>query len=127
MRGWENIASSRKLSLGWEQQLVAQSVDMLIGQRAQVIIGNGLSDSFVSLTTISIARVRSSVVRLYHLILQGIHARTSGLYRWWWGTRIFTSQVPPKGMSTTYAQEGFRLMEVRLSVTMRQGIEVRAV
>ncbi|KAI0756218.1 hypothetical protein C8Q80DRAFT_1127284 [Daedaleopsis nitida] len=43
MGGWEKIASSRDLSLGWEQQFVAQSVDMLIGQRAQVIIGNGFS------------------------------------------------------------------------------------
>ena len=40
--GWGKIASSRDLKLSWEQQYVAQAVDMLIGQRAQVIIGNGV-------------------------------------------------------------------------------------
>ncbi len=40
--GWDKIASSRDLQLSWEQQFVAQSIDMLIGQRAQVIIGNGV-------------------------------------------------------------------------------------
>ena len=46
MGGWEKIASSRELTLTWEQQYVAQSVDMLIGQRAQVLIGNGVSVMF---------------------------------------------------------------------------------
>jgi len=40
---WNKISSSRDLELTWEQKYVAQSVDMLIGQRAQVIIGNGWS------------------------------------------------------------------------------------
>ena len=44
--GWNKIASSRDLHLTWEQQFVAQSVDMLIGQRAQVIIGNGVRRIF---------------------------------------------------------------------------------
>ncbi|CDO74834.1 hypothetical protein BN946_scf185022.g4 [Trametes cinnabarina] len=39
---WEGIASSRDLVLGWEQKYVAQAVDMLIGQRAQILIGNGV-------------------------------------------------------------------------------------
>ena len=42
MGGWEKVASSRDMQLSWEQQFVAQSVDMLVGQRAQVIIGNGV-------------------------------------------------------------------------------------
>lgn len=41
--GWDHIASSRELVLDKEQQYIAQSVDMLIGQRAQVLIGNGVS------------------------------------------------------------------------------------
>ncbi|KAH9854362.1 hypothetical protein C2E23DRAFT_818421 [Lenzites betulinus] len=41
--GWDKIASSRDLVLNKEQQYIAQSVDMLIGQRAQAIIGNGFS------------------------------------------------------------------------------------
>lgn len=40
---FKSVASSRDLKLNWEQKYVAQSVDMLIGQRAQVLIGNGFS------------------------------------------------------------------------------------
>jgi len=40
---WDQIASSRDLKLNWEQKYVAQTVDMMIGQRAQVFIGNGFS------------------------------------------------------------------------------------
>ena len=42
---WGRIASSRDLTLSWEQKYVGQAVDMLIGQRAQVMIGNGVSGS----------------------------------------------------------------------------------
>ncbi|EIW79021.1 hypothetical protein CONPUDRAFT_126793 [Coniophora puteana RWD-64-598 SS2] len=40
---WDSIASSRDLKLTWEQKYVAQSVDMYIAERAQVLIGNGWS------------------------------------------------------------------------------------
>ncbi|KAL6307767.1 hypothetical protein BKA93DRAFT_727030 [Sparassis latifolia] len=40
---FKTVTSSRDLRLNWEQKYVAQSVDMLIGQRAQVLIGNGFS------------------------------------------------------------------------------------
>ena len=40
---WKRIASSRDLVLNKEQKYAAQAVDMLIGQRAQVLIGNGVS------------------------------------------------------------------------------------
>ncbi|CCM02754.1 uncharacterized protein FIBRA_04862 [Fibroporia radiculosa] len=40
---FERVTGSRDLRLSWEQKYVAQSVDMLIGQRAQVLIGNGFS------------------------------------------------------------------------------------
>ncbi|KAL7284994.1 hypothetical protein ACG7TL_000083 [Trametes sanguinea] len=40
---WEAITSSRDLVFNWEQKYVAQAVDMLVGQRAQVFIGNGWS------------------------------------------------------------------------------------
>ncbi|KII84728.1 hypothetical protein PLICRDRAFT_179075 [Plicaturopsis crispa FD-325 SS-3] len=40
---WEGIASSRDLKLNWEQRYVAQAVDMMVGQRAQVFVGNGFS------------------------------------------------------------------------------------
>lgn len=40
---WDNIASSRDLELNDEQRYVAQAADMLVGQRADVFIGNGVS------------------------------------------------------------------------------------
>ncbi|KAH9885452.1 hypothetical protein C8Q73DRAFT_304313 [Cubamyces lactineus] len=40
---WQMISSSRDLVLNWEQRHVAQAVDMLVGQRAQVFVGNGWS------------------------------------------------------------------------------------
>ncbi|KAH9931877.1 uncharacterized protein B0H18DRAFT_871848 [Fomitopsis serialis] len=45
MRGpaWRSISSSRDLIVNREQQYVKQAVDMLIGQRAQVFLGNGFS------------------------------------------------------------------------------------
>ncbi|OJT10736.1 hypothetical protein TRAPUB_12768 [Trametes pubescens] len=41
--GWEMIASSRDLVLNWEQKYVSQAVDMLVAQRAQILLGNGFS------------------------------------------------------------------------------------
>ena len=43
MGGWDKIASSRDLALNSEQKEVAHAVDMMIGQRAQVFVGNGVS------------------------------------------------------------------------------------
>ncbi|KAI0746839.1 hypothetical protein C8Q80DRAFT_1220099 [Daedaleopsis nitida] len=40
---WAHVASSRDLMLNSEQKYVAQAVDMLVAQRAQVFIGNGFS------------------------------------------------------------------------------------
>ncbi|KAH9830041.1 uncharacterized protein C8Q71DRAFT_387455 [Rhodofomes roseus] len=40
---WRSISSSRDLVVNREQQYVKQAVDMLIGQRAQVFMGNGFS------------------------------------------------------------------------------------
>lgn len=42
---WEKIATRRDLTLDWEQTFVSQAVDMLVGQRAQVLIGNGVRSS----------------------------------------------------------------------------------
>lgn len=42
---WEGVASSRELNLDWEQRYVAQTVDMVVGQRAQVFVGNGVRHS----------------------------------------------------------------------------------
>ncbi|RDX54563.1 hypothetical protein OH76DRAFT_976578 [Lentinus brumalis] len=40
---WAHISSSRDLMLNPEQKYVAQAMDMLVAQRAQVFIGNGFS------------------------------------------------------------------------------------
>lgn len=42
---WEHIATSRDMLLTPEQRYVSQTMDMLIGERAQVFIGNGVSKS----------------------------------------------------------------------------------
>ncbi|KAH9947083.1 hypothetical protein B0H21DRAFT_740270 [Amylocystis lapponica] len=39
---WTNIANSRDILLTQEQNYVKQAVDMVIGQRAQVFVGNGV-------------------------------------------------------------------------------------
>ncbi|KAI0768689.1 hypothetical protein BD413DRAFT_629446 [Trametes elegans] len=40
---WDAIASSRDLVLNWEQRHVSHAVDLLVAQRAQVLVGNGFS------------------------------------------------------------------------------------
>ncbi|KAI0789483.1 hypothetical protein C8Q75DRAFT_878732 [Abortiporus biennis] len=40
---WEKITTTKDMTLNWEQEYVSQAVDMLIGQRAQVLVGNGFS------------------------------------------------------------------------------------
>ena len=45
---WEAVSSSRDLVLDWEQKFVAQAVDQLVAQRAQVLVGNGVSTAFGS-------------------------------------------------------------------------------
>lgn len=48
MGGWDRIATGRELTLNREQQYVAQALDMMIGQHAQMFIGNGVSDADTS-------------------------------------------------------------------------------
>lgn len=43
--GWGKIASSRDMEFTPEEKEVAQAVDMMIGEKAQVLIGNGVSVS----------------------------------------------------------------------------------
>lgn len=40
---WDEISTSRDLDLGWETKYVAQAMDMYVGQRAELFIGNGFS------------------------------------------------------------------------------------
>ncbi|KAI0684039.1 hypothetical protein BC835DRAFT_1391952 [Cytidiella melzeri] len=40
---WDSVATSRDMTLTWNEKYVAHIADMLIGQRAQVFIGNGFS------------------------------------------------------------------------------------
>ncbi|KAH0836495.1 hypothetical protein J3R83DRAFT_8131 [Lanmaoa asiatica] len=43
IKKWDSVTSSRDVRLSWEAKPVAQAMDMLVGQRAQVFIGNGFS------------------------------------------------------------------------------------
>jgi hypothetical protein len=40
---WDAIHSTRELELTWEEKYVDQAVDMLIAQKAEVFVGNGVS------------------------------------------------------------------------------------
>ena len=53
---WDMIASSRDMVLSWEQKFVAQAIDQLIAQRAQVLLGNGVSRPAPSWECISHSR-----------------------------------------------------------------------
>jgi len=53
---WDNIGSSRDLELNDEQRYVAQAADMLIGQRADVFIGNGFSSLTANVAMLRMAR-----------------------------------------------------------------------
>ncbi|KAI0829867.1 hypothetical protein BC628DRAFT_1359061 [Trametes gibbosa] len=53
--GWDMIASSRDLVLNWEQKFVSQAVDMLVAQRAQVLLGNGFSTLTSNAVTMRLA------------------------------------------------------------------------
>ena len=39
---WEGVTTSRDLDLGWEEKPVAQALDMYVGQRSQIFVGNGV-------------------------------------------------------------------------------------
>lgn len=67
---WQRIATSRDTVLTDEQKYVAQSMDMLVGERAQVYIGNGVSHSksIVCILQLLIHRL------VLQLVLQHRHA-----------------------------------------------------
>ena len=44
---WKQIASTKDLKLNWEQEYVSHALDMMIGERAQVFIGNGVRSPFL--------------------------------------------------------------------------------
>jgi len=53
---WKKISSSRELKVTWEQKFVAQSIDMLVGQRADVFIGNGFSSLTATIVMLRMAK-----------------------------------------------------------------------
>jgi hypothetical protein len=58
---WQVMGGSRDLKLTFEQKYIAQSVDMLIAQRAEVFIGNGVSDHLSYLMMCTHSRHSSQV------------------------------------------------------------------
>jgi len=57
---WNHIATTRDLVLNWEQKHISHAVDMHIGQRAQVFIGNGFSSMTSNIVMLRMARRLSS-------------------------------------------------------------------
>ncbi|KDQ16770.1 hypothetical protein BOTBODRAFT_186403 [Botryobasidium botryosum FD-172 SS1] len=54
--GWEGVATTLDLDLTWEQSGVNNAVDMEIGARAQVFIGNGFSSLTSNVNLLRLAR-----------------------------------------------------------------------
>ena len=63
---WKQISSSLEMLVTWEQKFTAQAVDMMIGQRADVFIGNGVSAS----PPPSLSLSSSSLPHLFLLVLE---------------------------------------------------------
>jgi len=53
---WKQISSSRELRLSWEMKYVVQTIDMVIGQRADVFIGNGFSSLSANIVMLRMAK-----------------------------------------------------------------------
>ena len=57
IKKWDSVTNSRDLRLGWEAKPVAQAMDMLVGQRADVFIGNGVRHPFSATCPILLTNV----------------------------------------------------------------------
>ncbi|EKM48643.1 uncharacterized protein PHACADRAFT_266233 [Phanerochaete carnosa HHB-10118-sp] len=57
---WELVATSRDLVLTPEQRYTSHTLDMLIGERAQVLIGNGFSSMTSNIAMLRMARQQPS-------------------------------------------------------------------
>lgn len=58
---WNQISSSRELRVDWEQRFVVQSIDMVVGQRAEVFVGNGVSRAALATSPFLLIDVSSRV------------------------------------------------------------------
>lgn len=56
---WEHVATSRDMVLTPEQKYTSQTLDMLVGERAQVFIGNGFSSLTSNIAMLRMARKMS--------------------------------------------------------------------
>ncbi|TDL26368.1 hypothetical protein BD410DRAFT_836268 [Rickenella mellea] len=56
INGLETVTTSRDLRLSWTQKFVSHALDMFIGQRAQVFIGNGWSSMTANVVMLRMAR-----------------------------------------------------------------------
>ncbi|KAF9002338.1 hypothetical protein BDQ17DRAFT_1357290 [Cyathus striatus] len=53
---WDGIFSSRDLDVGWEEKHVSQALDMYLGERAEVFVGNGFSSLTANVVVLRVAR-----------------------------------------------------------------------
>ncbi|GJE89657.1 O-fucosyltransferase family protein [Phanerochaete sordida] len=54
--GWEHVVTSRDLVLTNEEKYVSQAMDMMVGERAQVFVGNGFSSLTSNIAMLRMAR-----------------------------------------------------------------------
>ena len=77
---WEQISSSLEMGVTWEQKFTAQAVDMMIGQRADVFIGNGVSTFTLPLPDLIFAHSFSLVLKFDR---NGLHVAHCKRLRAW--------------------------------------------
>lgn len=92
---WKQISSSLQMKVTWEQKFTAQAVDMMIGQRADVFVGNGVSAvNFRSMIGLSFS---SLAFPLFFLVLQSkrdcIHAAHCQWALRWASTALAVKRV----------------------------------
>ncbi|QRV94260.1 O-FucT domain protein [Ceratobasidium sp. AG-Ba] len=56
---WEKVSTSRDMKLTWQETWIAQAIDMEIGQRAQVFVGNGFSTLSANVVIMRLAAGRA--------------------------------------------------------------------
>jgi len=89
---WEQIASSLQMRVSWEQKFVAQAVDMMIGQRADVFIGNGVSASTYTRSPLVLINTCSVLFLVLELNRYRLHAPCLKRPRGWASETLVVKQ-----------------------------------
>jgi hypothetical protein len=92
---WEQIASSLQMQVSWEQKFVAQAVDMMIGQRADLFIGNGVSTSAPSRSPLVLISTCASLLLVLKFNRDRLHAPYRKRPRGWASEALVVKRPPP--------------------------------